>query len=62
MCSMEDVNSDGFEDLFFHFVTMELTEIDPGATSATVTGALYDGSPIEGSDAINIVKESYNFV
>lgn len=58
MCSLEDANSDGYLDLVCHFVTMELTDVNPGDTSAEVTGNLYDGTPITGSDTINIVKDS----
>ncbi len=52
--SFSDVNGDGFDDLVVQFPAegLELTEFD---VTATVTGALNDGTPIEGTDSIVIV-------
>jgi hypothetical protein len=58
LCSTEDVNDDGFDDLVCQFNTTELVDVlDGTSTSATVKGETVDGTPIEGSDTINIVKE-----
>jgi hypothetical protein len=52
--SLEDVNNDGFLDLVVHIV--DFTVLD-GATTATLTGSLYDGTPIKGTDSIVIVHQ-----
>lgn len=58
LCSTEDVNTDGYDDLVCHFNTTELGNmLDGTSTSATVKGETVDGTPIEGSDSITIVKE-----
>lgn len=54
LCSFEEVTGDAYLDLVCHF------EDDPdfwsgGETSATVTGELFDGTAIEGTDEICIV-------
>jgi len=50
--SLEDVNNDGYPDLVVHIVDFSVSS---GATTATLTGELFDGTPIEGSDSICIV-------
>lgn len=60
MCSIEDVNADGFGDLVCHYLTTDLGALDGASTTATIGGALYDGTPIEGSDSVNIVKDTCN--
>lgn len=56
MCGIEDTNIDGIDDLVCHFVTAELA-LDGTSTTATLTGEIYDGTPIEGTDSVNIVKD-----
>ena len=58
LCSYEDVNTDGFDDLVCHYVTTDIAAIDGESTSATVNGELLDGSPFEGTDSVNIVKDT----
>ena len=50
----EDVNGDGFDDLVVQIEDADgvFTE---GTTEAILTGELYEGTPIEGSDEITIV-------
>ena len=58
LCSVEDVNGDYYDDLVCHFNTTELGDmLDGTLTSATVKGETVDGTPIEGSDNIIIVKD-----
>ena len=54
--SFGDVDGDGYTDLIVHFPTegLALTQAD---TSATVTGSLANGTPIEGSDYITVVPQ-----
>ena len=52
--ALEDVDSDGDEDLLFHFKTQEL-DLDEYSTEATLTGQTFDGQVIQGTDAVNIV-------
>jgi hypothetical protein len=54
LCGYEDANGDGFQDLVCQF------EDDPsawnvGSDTATLSGALLDGTPFEGSDSICVV-------
>ncbi len=60
LCSYEDVNGDSFIDLVCHYVTTDIAGIDGEATSATVNGELVDGTPIEGTDSVSIVKDTCN--
>jgi len=50
--SIQDANGDGFADLVVHIIDFTLAE---GATTANLTGNLFDGTPIHGSDSINVV-------
>lgn len=54
LCSIEDWNEDGHPDLVCHFDDDPDNWV-PGGDSATLTGALLDGTPIEGTDSICIV-------
>jgi hypothetical protein len=56
LCSIEDVNSDGIDDLVCQFETVGLS-LSGGDTSAKVVGELEDGNPMEGEDSINLVKD-----
>ena len=56
LCSIEDVNLDGFNDLVCHFVTTDIAALDGESVSAEVNGALLDGTSIKGADSVNIVK------
>lgn len=47
----EDVDGDGDIDMVFHFVTPD-TGITCGSTSASLTGAMFGGHKIKGSDSI----------
>jgi hypothetical protein len=58
LCSYEDVNGDIIDDLVCHYVTADIAGIGGESTSATVNGALRDGTPIAGTDTINIVKDT----
>lgn len=54
LCSLEDVNSDGFNDLVCHFEDNS-DYWEPGQDDATLTGVMLDGTRIEGTDSICIV-------
>src|SRR5688572_14969447 len=49
--ALEDVDGDGDIDMVLHFVTRD-TGITCGMTSASLTGAIFGGHRIEGSDSI----------
>jgi len=51
---LQDVNFDGFMDLIMHF-PMQDTGIACGDESATLTGNMLSGKPIEGTDSIRTV-------
>ena len=51
--SLEDINNDGDLDLVVHVVDFSA---DSGSTAATLTGELFDGTPIRGTDDIWIVR------
>lgn len=52
--AMEDVDGDGDTDLILHFITQD-TGITCGSDSASLTGAMFSGARIEGSDSIETV-------
>jgi len=60
LCSYEDVNGDGNDDLVCHFVTMDIAGVDGQSTLAAVSGNLLDAIPFEGMDTVNIVKDTCN--
>jgi hypothetical protein len=54
--TMEDVNQDGEMDLLLHLRTQDLN-LAQDSTEATLTGETMDGTPIEGTDSVNIVPK-----
>jgi hypothetical protein len=60
LCSVEDVDGDSIYDLVCHYVTADIAASGGESTTATVNGELFDGTPIEGTDRINIVKDTCN--
>jgi len=48
---IEDVNQDGFNDLVVKIIGIDGTYAE-GFQTATLTGLLFDGTPIEGEDSI----------
>ena len=54
MDHIKDANLDGFMDLVLHFKTQEVG-LTSDSTEATLTGSTIDGTPIEGTDSVNIV-------
>ncbi len=56
MASVEDVSADGFPDLVVH-IEVENLDLTEGDIEAVLTGELMDGTPIEGSDAVTIVRD-----
>ena len=60
LCSYEDVNDDLFYDLVCHFLTADIAGIDGQTSTATVNGELLNGTSIEGTDIVNIVKDTCN--
>jgi hypothetical protein len=60
LCSYEDVNDDIFYDLVCQFLTAEIAGIDGQSSTATVNGELLNGTSIEGTDSVNIVKDTCN--
>jgi hypothetical protein len=51
---VEDVNDDGFMDMMFHFKTQE-TGIVCDDTEATLTGEIFAGTQVAGTDTVNTV-------
>ena len=51
---LADVNLDGFMDLVTHFTTQD-TGIACGDTEAVLSGAMLDGTPFDGADAVRTV-------
>ena len=56
LCSTEDVDFDGFDDLVCKFVTVDLGLVG-GDTDATVLGTTTGGKEFVGTDSVNIVKD-----
>ena len=53
---MEDINQDGNMDLLLHFRTQDLN-LTQDSAAATLTGKTMDGTPITGTDTVNIVPK-----
>jgi len=60
LCSIEDANGDFINDLICQFVTTDIAAVDGESTSVTLNGELLNGTPIEGTDSVNIVKDTCN--
>ncbi len=58
LCSHEDINFDGSADLVCHYQMMDMATLDGDSTSATLSGSLDNGTRIEGTDVVNIVKDT----
>lgn len=54
LCDYTDVNGDGYDDLLLKIEDSD-GNFEVGQAIATLTGELFDGTPIEGSDFIRIV-------
>jgi hypothetical protein len=52
--TLEDVDGDDDLDLLFHFKTQELN-LSEDSTEATLTGATYGETSIQGTDTVNVV-------
>ncbi len=48
----KDVSGDGLLDLVFHFATQDLAGGLVHGTELKLTGSLYDGTPITGTDVV----------
>ncbi len=55
LCSTEDVDADGYDDLVCKFLTVELVE-STGTMSIDVHGTI-EGADFTGNDSVNIVKD-----
>jgi hypothetical protein len=60
LCGYDDINGDSAIDIVCHYVTTDIAGIDGESTYATVNGELTDGTAIEGSDSVVIVKDTCN--
>ena len=60
LCSYDDVNGDFIDDLVCHFLTVDIAGVDGESTTATVNGELLNGKTFEGTDTINVVKDTCN--
>ncbi|MHC4808036.1 MAG: YncE family protein [Planctomycetota bacterium] len=56
LASVRDVNNDGFDDLVVQ-IEVENLDLTEGDIEAVLTGELMDGTPIEGTDSVNIVRD-----
>lgn len=52
--TLEDVDSDGDQDMVLHFRTEQLN-LDPSSTEATLTGETKDGTAFQATDVVQIV-------
>jgi hypothetical protein len=60
LCSIENIKEDIYDDLVCHFVTFDAVALDSSSSVATVTGELFDSTPIKGTDIVNIIKDTCN--
>jgi hypothetical protein len=58
LCNYEDINGDFISDLVCHYVTTDIAGIDGESSIAKINGELFDGTKFEGSDSVNIVKDT----
>lgn len=58
LCSYEDINGDWIDDLICHYITADIAALDGDSTVATVNGNLFDETPIQGADNVEIVKDT----
>lgn len=58
LCSFEDVNGDMIDDLVCHYLTQDIAALGGESTLAELKGELFDGTVIEGTDSVNIVKDT----
>ncbi len=56
LCSSEDVNSDGLDDLVCHVETAQFM-IEPGDSTAVLEAKTFGGIPIRGEDSVRIVPD-----
>ena len=54
--AMEDVDHDGDMDILLHFKTQDLN-LNQDSAEATLTGETMGGTPVEGTDTVNIVPK-----
>lgn len=63
LCSYNDVNGDSWVDLVCHYTTQDIAALDGESSTANVNGELlpeFGATPIEGTDSVNIVKDTCN--
>lgn len=61
MANLEDVDGDGDIDMILHFGTQALVangDVDASTTQLVLNGKTMGGTPIQGSDAVNIVPQA----
>ncbi len=56
MCSVQDVNGDGYNDMLCHFDTQTL-DLEVGDAMAVLTGQTNGGTQIRGQDVVRVVPD-----